>query len=79
MTATAGSQIFGPWYDIIGATLMSGVFFYLAFAAPTFPLAVRQRIPAFLSKRICLTLGIGAAAMAFRPDYISSNYICALR
>lgn len=65
MTATIGSQLFGPWYDILGAVLMSGIFFYLAFAAPTFPLHLQKRVPAFLSKRVCVTFGIGAATMAF--------------
>jgi hypothetical protein len=65
MTATAGSQLFGLWYDILSAVLMSGLFFYLAFAAPTFPLHVQKRIPAFLSKRVWVALGICAAGTAF--------------
>jgi len=64
MTATAGSQLFGPWYDILGAVLMSGLFFYLAFALPTLPLDVQKRIPAFLNKRVFIVLGICAAVMA---------------
>jgi hypothetical protein len=64
MTATVGSQLFGPWYDILGYVLTSGMFFYLAFATPTLALSVKNRIPAFLSKRFCLVLGFGAAGMA---------------
>jgi hypothetical protein len=64
MTATAGSQLFGPWYDVIGAVLISGIFFYLAFAQPTLALSTKQRRPAFLSKQVCIALGLCGAAMA---------------
>ena len=64
MTATAGSQVFGPWYDVIGAVLISGMFFYLAFAQASFPLSTRQRWPAFVSKRFCIVFGVGGAIMA---------------
>ena len=64
MTATAGSQVFGPWYDVIGAVVMSGMFFYLAYAQTTLALSAKQRMPAFLSKRVCIVLGLCGAAMA---------------
>ena len=61
MTATAGSQVFGPWYDVIGAVVISGMFFYLAFAQASFPLSTRQRWPAFVSKRFCIVFGVGGS------------------
>lgn len=65
MTATAGSQLLGPWYDILSAVVMSGIFFSLAFRLPALPSAVQKRIPAFLGKKACIALGVGAAVMAF--------------
>jgi len=64
MTGTLGSQLFGPWYDVLGGLLMAGVFFYLAFAQETFTLAVKQRIPAFLSKRVCIVFGLCGVGLA---------------
>jgi hypothetical protein len=59
MGQTFGSQVFGPWYDIIGWVAGAAVFFYLYFAADTMPMNKKANMPAFLTnKKVCLGLGL---------------------
>ena len=64
MSQTYGSEIFGPWYDVIGWILAAGVFYYFAFAAESMPLSAKVKLPAFLmNKKLCI--GIGTLMAAF--------------
>jgi hypothetical protein len=59
MAQTVGSQIFGNWYDVIGWASASGLFFYIAFAAHTFPVQQRNMMPTFLlNKSFCISIGV---------------------
>lgn len=64
MGQTIGSQIFGPWYDVIGWVAASAIFFYLAVAAEGMPPNQKERLPAFLlNKKLCVGVGLFMALL----------------
>lgn len=64
MSQTYGSQIFGPWYDIIGWFFGSGIFYYLAFSAESMPLSLKTKLPAFLmNTKLCIGIATFLAAL----------------
>jgi len=61
---TFGSQVFGPWYDVIGWFMISALFFYFAFGAERLPLHQKERLPSFLKNRkVCIIIGLLMALM----------------
>lgn len=65
MGQTLGSQAFGSWYDILYWALFSGIFFYVAATSSSWPLATRNKIPAFLlNRKLCIGLGVAFAIVA---------------
>lgn len=59
MAQTFGSQVFGPWYDVIGWVAGSVLFFYCAVAAEGMPPHQKEKLPSFLlNKKVCVTIGI---------------------
>jgi hypothetical protein len=75
MAQTFGSQIFGPWYDVIGWIIGSGLFFYFAVAVESMPLTRKNRFPPFLlSKKFCIILGCFLAAMGIYNAINIKNY-----
>lgn len=64
MAQTFGSQVFGPWYDIVGWVFGSAMFFYFAFSADRLPIQQKEKLPAFLlNKSLCVVVGMLMALM----------------
>jgi len=64
MAQTYGSQIIGPWYDVLVWVLGSVFFYYFAFTAKSLPLSAKSKRPAFfMNAKLCISVGTIMAAL----------------
>jgi hypothetical protein len=59
MNQTIGSQIFGPWYDVLGWFVVAAVFIYFVLSAEGMPREKREKLPKFLlNKSTCVLIAL---------------------
>ncbi len=64
MGQTVGSQIFGPWYDIMFWAAGAATFFYFAVGVENMPPRQKALVPALLlNKKFCIGVGVFFALM----------------